>query len=87
VDYDEGSLDNLKKTDINKFIEYNLHDIVLVRKMNDKLQFIDLAMSICHVCHVGYEEISYLFQVLEGALLTYLRRQETCCSKQTANKR
>jgi DNA polymerase elongation subunit (family B) len=75
VDYD-GSLDNLKKTDINKFIEYNLHDIVLVRKMNDKLQFIDLAQSICHVCHTGYEEFSISSKILEGALLTYLRRKK-----------
>ena len=75
VEYD-GSLDDLKKTDINKFIEYNLHDIVLVRKMNDKLQFIELAMGICHVCHTGYEEFGVSSKILEGALLTYLRRKK-----------
>jgi DNA polymerase elongation subunit (family B) len=71
-----GSLDNLKKTDIKKFIEYNLHDVVLVKKLNDLLQFIELAMSICHVCHVGYEEFSVPSRFLEGALLTYLRRKK-----------
>ena len=69
-----GSLDSLKKTDINKFIEYNLHDIVLVKKLDETLQFIDLAMSICHISHVGYEEFHVSSKFLEGALLTYLRR-------------
>ena len=86
VEFD-GSLDNLKKTDINKFIEYNLHDIALVRKMNDKLQFIDLAMSICHVCHVGYEEFHISSKFLEGALLTYLRRKKLVApNKPTSDK-
>jgi len=71
-----GSLDDLKRTDIKKFIEYNLHDIILVKKMNDILQFIELAMGICHVCHVGYEEFSVSSKFLEGALLTYLRRKK-----------
>ena len=75
VEY-EGSLDALKKTDIKKFIEYNLHDVILVKKMNDQLQFIELAQSICHVCHTGYEEFSVSSKILEGALLTYLRRKK-----------
>ena len=71
----QGSLDELKKTDINKFIEYNLHDVILVSKLDDKLQFIALAMTICHVCHTGYEEFNISGKILEGALLTYLRRK------------
>ena len=73
VEY-EGSLDHLMRTDIKKFIEYNLHDVVLVKGLNDLLQFIELAMTICHVCHVGYEEFNIPSKFLEGALLTYLRR-------------
>jgi DNA polymerase elongation subunit (family B) len=74
VDY-EGSLDDLKRDDINKFIEYNLHDVVLLVKMNEKLQFIELARNICHVCHTGYEEFNISGKILEGAILTYLRRK------------
>ena len=70
----DGSIDELMRTDIEKFIEYNLHDVVLVKGLNDKLQFIALAMSICHVCHVGYEEFHVSSKYLEGAMLTYLRR-------------
>lgn len=69
-----GSLDDLKRTDIKKFIEYNIHDVRLVVKLDHKLQYIALAMDICHVCHVGYEEYRTSSKFLEGAILTYLRR-------------
>lgn len=85
VDY-EGSLDDLKKTDINKFIEYNLHDVVLIKQLDDKLQFIALAMSICHVCHVGYEEFHVSSKFLEGAMLTYLRRKKLVAPNKNLNK-
>jgi len=69
-----GSLDDLKKNDPEKFIEYNIHDIKLIVLLDEKLQFINLAMNICHVCHVGYEEFHVSSKFLEGAMLTYLRR-------------
>lgn len=70
----EGSLDHLMKTDIKKFIEYNIHDVRIVLQLDNKMQFIALAMDICHVCHVGYEEYHASAKFLEGAVLTYLRR-------------
>lgn len=70
----EGSLDDLKREDPVKFIEYNIHDIRLIVMLDDTLKFIDLAMSICHVCHVGYEEFHVSSKFLEGAMLTYLSR-------------
>jgi len=75
IDY-EGSLDDLKRDDVKKFIEYNIHDIRLIVMLDEKLQFINLAMTICHVCHVGYEEFHVSSKFLEGALLTYLYRQK-----------
>lgn len=74
VEY-EGSLDDLKRDDLKRFIQYNIHDIRLIVMLDEKLQFINLAMTICHVCHVGYEEFHVSSKFLEGALLTYLHRQ------------
>jgi DNA polymerase elongation subunit (family B) len=75
VEY-EGDLNELKRTDIKKFIEYNIRDIQLIVMLDDKMKFIELAMSICHVCHVGYEEFHVSSRFLEGAVLTYLRRND-----------
>lgn len=47
VEY-EGSLDKLYNHDFQKFLEYNIQDVMLLDKMDRKLQFIDLANSIAH---------------------------------------
>ena len=44
----EGSLDKLYNHDFYKFLEYNIQDVMLLDKLDKKLQFIDLANSIAH---------------------------------------
>lgn len=70
----EGTLDDLYEQDINKFIEYNLNDVVIVKKIDDKLKYIDLARAICHKGHVPYNSIYVTSRYLEGAILTYTKR-------------
>ena len=72
VEY-EGTLNDLYETDINKFIEYNLNDVKIVKALDDKLKFIDLARGIAHVGHVPYEDVYFSSRYLEGAILTYLK--------------
>ena len=44
----EGSLDRLYNHDFEKFLEYNIQDVMLLHKLDVKLQFIDLANTIAH---------------------------------------
>ena len=44
----EGSLDRLYNHDFERFLEYNIQDVMLLDKMDRKLQFIDLANTIAH---------------------------------------
>lgn len=71
----EGTLDNLRKTDIHKFIEYNVRDVEIVVKLDEKLKLIELVRGICHVGHVQYEDYCYSSKFLEGTILTYLHRK------------
>lgn len=82
----EGSLDKLYKTDINKFVEYNLVDVDIVVELDRKLQFIDLARGICHIGHVSYDEIVFSSRYLEGAILTYLKRNDKVAPNRTFEK-
>lgn len=78
----EGSLNNLYKTDIKKYIEYNLNDVRIVVKLHEKYNYIDLARGICHFCHVPYEYYDVSSRFLEGAVLTYLKRLNlVACNK------
>jgi len=81
-----GNLDELFKTDIEKFIEYNLVDVQLVVDMERKLQFVDLCRGICHAGHVPYEDFVYSSKFLEGAMLCYLKRQNIVAPNKPADR-
>ena len=70
----EGTLDDLYKTDINKYIEYNLNDVKIVKALDDKLKFIDLARGLGHLGHIPYEENFFSSRYCEGAMLVYMKK-------------
>ncbi len=84
IDY-EGSLQDLYETDIDKFIEYNLNDVKIVKKLDDKLKFIELVRGIAHLGHIPYEDIFFSSRWLEGALLAYLRKLEVVAPNKPNN--
>jgi DNA polymerase elongation subunit (family B) len=71
----EGNLDRLFRDDINKFIDYNIRDIDIIIELEKKLKFIDLTITVCHLCHVPYENIYLSTSLNDGAILTYLKRK------------
>ena len=73
ISYD-GTLNDLYENHLNDFVKYNIHDVRIVKKLDDKLDFIDVARGICHVGHVPYEDIVYDSRFLEGAILVYLKK-------------
>ena len=70
----EGNLNDLFETDIEKFIEYNMVDVDLVYELDEKLQLINLARTICHKGHVPYEDVYYASKYLDGAAIVDLKR-------------
>ncbi len=72
VEYD-GTLDDLYRDDIDKFIEYNLNDVKIVKALDEKLKLIDLVKGVSHLGRVPYEEVYYSSRYIEGAMLVYLR--------------
>jgi len=70
----EGTLNDLYENDLNKFVEYNLQDVKLVKKIDDKLDFIEIARGLAHLGHVPYEDVFMSSRYLEGSILVYLRK-------------
>jgi DNA polymerase elongation subunit (family B) len=70
----KGSLNHLYKEDIQKYVDYNLNDVVIVVALDKKFKYIELAREICHVGHVPYEWFHMSSRYLEGAILMDLRR-------------
>lgn len=73
IEYD-GDLNDLYESDIEKFIEYNMVDVDLVYELDQKLQLINLARTICHKGHVPYSEVFYASAYLDGAAIVDLKR-------------
>jgi len=70
----EGTLQDLYETDIDKYIEYNLNDVKIVKALDDKLKFIDLARGLGHLGHIPYEENFFSSRYCEGAMLVYMKK-------------
>jgi DNA polymerase elongation subunit (family B) len=71
-----GSLDKLFKEDVQKFIEYNIRDVEILVKLEEKMKFIDLTVTVGHLCHTTYDNIYYSTALNDGAILTYLKRKD-----------
>ena len=57
IDYSEyGNLLELYKNNYQKFIEYNIHDCVLVDRLDDKLKFIEQVMAFAYDAKVNYND-------------------------------
>ena len=86
VEY-EGSLDELFRNDLEKFIEYNLQDVRIIVEMDKKLKLIELVRGICHLGHVTYEDYSFSSKFLEGTIVTYLHRKGIIVTNKPAGGR
>jgi DNA polymerase elongation subunit (family B) len=86
VEYD-GSLDELFRTNLEKFIEYNLQDVRIIVEIDKKLKLIELVRGICHLGHVPYEDYGYSSKFLEGTIVTYLHRKGIIVTNKPANGR
>ena len=71
----EGTLNDLYENDLEKFVEYNIQDVKLIKKLDDKLDFIEIARGIAHLGHIPYENVFMSSRYLEGAILVYLKKQ------------
>lgn len=70
----EGNLDQLFESDPEKYIDYNIRDVEIIKELENNLQFVNLTVLISHLCHTPYESIYYNTVLNEGAILTYLKR-------------
>ena len=77
LSYEEhGNLYTLYKEDYQKFIDYNIKDVLLVEKIDDKVQLMNLCMMIAYKGGCNYQEAFGTTQLWD----TYIYR-ELCLQK------
>ena len=68
-------MNDLYENDIDKFVQYNLQDVKLVKRIDEKLNFIEIGRGIAHLGHCPYEDVFMSSRYLEGAILVYLKKK------------
>lgn len=55
---EEGSLRNLEKVNPQKYIDYNIKDVVGVVRLDDKRRLTELAFSLAYMAKINFDDIS-----------------------------
>jgi DNA polymerase elongation subunit (family B) len=73
LSYDEyDSLHQLYKLDYQKFIDYNIKDVRLVLKLEDKLKLIELALTLAYDTKTNYDDVFAQTRMWDALIYNYL---------------
>lgn len=73
LSYEEyGNLHNLYKENFQKYIEYNIRDVELVEKLDNKLKLIDLALTLAYDSKTNYEDVFSQVRMWDSIIYNHL---------------
>tara|TARA_R110001592_G_scaffold20195_3_gene82145 strand:- start:6829 stop:8511 length:1683 start_codon:yes stop_codon:yes gene_type:complete len=72
----EGNLDDLFESDIHKFIKYNFVDVEILKKLDEKLDYLALTKNLAHKGKHNYSEVYANTKTQDGAISAYLLSQD-----------
>jgi DNA polymerase elongation subunit (family B) len=76
ISYDEyGSLHGLYKNDYQKFIEYNIKDVELIKKLEDKLKLIEMCVALAYDAHVNFSDVFSQVRMWDVIIYNHLKKQ------------
>ncbi len=59
-----------------KFIEYNIVDVELVDRLEDKMKLIELAVTMAYDAKVNYADVFYQVRMWDNIIYTYLKKRD-----------
>ena len=76
LDYSEASsLHELYKTNFQKFVDYNVHDVVLVERLEEKLKLMELIISLAYMAKCNYNDVFSPVKMWDCIIYNHLREQ------------
>lgn len=67
----EGSLENLYNTNFNWFLRYNIRDVEILEKLDNKFKYIDIANELSHENTVIFEAVLGTVKQTDTGLINY----------------
>jgi len=80
LDY-EGTINDVYNHDWDSFVEYNIQDVLLIDKLENKLKFIELAVTLCYESLTPFDSIFGTMVTLLGYVLNFLHRKDIVLPK------
>lgn len=76
LSYEEyGSLHTLHRDNYQLFIEYNIRDVELVAKLEDKLRLIELALTLAYDSKTNYDDVFTQVRMWDSIIYNYLKKK------------
>ena len=57
-----------------KFVDYNIHDVELVDRLEDKMKLIELALTMAYDAKVNFEDVYYQVRMWDSIIYNYLSK-------------
>ena len=59
-----------------KFVEYNIIDVELVDRMEDKMKLIELAITMAYDAKVNYNDVFFQVRMWDAIIYNYLKKRD-----------
>jgi DNA polymerase elongation subunit (family B) len=70
-----------------KFIEYNIVDVELVDRLEDKMKLIELALTMAYDAKVNYADVFYQVRMWDNIIYTYLKKRNIVIPPKNRNQK
>lgn len=81
------NLDDLYKRNPQLYIEYNIHDVRLVKKLDDKMKFLDQAMAIAFDAKINFEDCTTSVLLWDIIIHNDLMSKKICIPRQKEGRK
>ena len=88
VSYEEyGNLFQLYKENFQKFMDYNIRDVDLVERLDDKLKLIELALTLAYDSKTNYEDVFKQTRMWDSLIYNHLKEKNIVIPPITESKK
>ena len=76
LDYSEvTTLHELYRTNFQKFVDYNVHDVVLVERLEEKMKLLEMIISLAYMAKCNYNDVFSPVKMWDCIIYNHLREQ------------
>ena len=94
VELGEGKLDHSEydtfkdfyTQNMQKFIDYNIHDVVIVDKLEDRLKLIELSFTLAYKAKINYEDVYSPVRTWDVLIYNYLSKKKIAVPLKSSSK-